>query len=146
MFNKLLYDKIVKGDLVSSRFWGLDNNNTIIAVCVLCLLMTLLFACSRGCSQKTEKKEVVTQPKIFRPEKEDKHYSEKTYSSSSSKSSSYGKPPALLSRDDKEDIIYEYIPVFNKPRTVIVVSLVIKLIIERVNRSLFLPRPLIVNK
>ena len=86
----------------------MDNNNIIIAVCVLCLLMTLLFACSRGCSQKTEKKEVVTQPKIFRPEKEDKHYSENTYSSNSSKSSSYGKPPALLSRDDKERLEKKY--------------------------------------
>ena len=87
----------------------MDNNNTIIAVCVMCLLMTLIFACSRGCSKKEEKKVVVTQPKIFKQEKEEKKYTEKNYSSSSSSSiGSYAKPPALLSRDDKERLEKKY--------------------------------------
>ncbi|MBP5470465.1 MAG: hypothetical protein J6Z11_14615 [Candidatus Riflebacteria bacterium] len=84
----------------------LEDNKTIIAVCALCLMMTLLFACSRGCSKKEPKKVVVTPPKnkeVVEFIEEEKEYKEPVTSSRSSRgnSGSSGNPPALLSEEEK---------------------------------------------
>lgn len=89
-----------------------ENKNTIIiAVCALCLFMTLIIACSRGCSSKPEKRVVkpipkkVTTTQIEEPEYKEQYSPSK---SSYSYSPSRGNPPALLSEEDREIIAKKY--------------------------------------
>ena len=95
----------------------LNNNTTIIAVCVVCLLMTMLFACSKGCGSKNEPQitqKIVPQKKEKPKEavKEEKKEIEKPSSSSRNSghgnissflyAKDYGTPPPMLTTKDKE--------------------------------------------
>ncbi len=67
-----------------------SKNTTIIVVCAGCLLITLLFACSKGCDKTEENKVVVVPEQKFKRIDEKKEKETKT-SSKFSGSSSYGR-------------------------------------------------------
>ncbi len=90
----------------------MDNKQiTIIAVCGMLMLLTLVFACSKGCSKKTERK-IITKPNTYVPptvkKEEEEEYHQPSYSYSSGFSSSSGDAPAVLTDEDKAELVKKY--------------------------------------
>lgn len=99
------------------RGFKLDNKATIIAVCAALLLLTLVFACSKGCSTKPStgtKSAFKTTPKTQTAVTKDKHkyddFRPMSSSAGSGHSGSYYEetseddktPPALISEEEKK--------------------------------------------
>ena len=92
----------------------MDNKQiTIAAICGMLLLLTLVFACSRGCGSKetpTPRPRVTQQPKIDNNVPEEEYYEPKSSDSSySGGGTSYyiqedAQPPALLTEEDIKNI------------------------------------------